>query len=52
LKSQIVISKPAILLQRVERRIPPIRKRKVLLDADLAELYGVETSAFNQAARR
>lgn len=52
MKSQIVISKLAIPLQRVERRILLLRAQKVLLDADLAELYGVTTTAFNQAVRR
>jgi len=36
----------------VERRILVIRGRKVMLDADLAELYQVSTSALNQAVRR
>jgi hypothetical protein len=52
LKSQIVISKLAIPLQRVERRILLIRGQKVVLDADPALLYGVTTGAFNQAVRR
>ena len=29
-----------------------IRGRKVMLDRDLAELYGVETRALNQAVKR
>lgn len=29
-----------------------IRKRKVMLDTDLAELYGVKTKIFNQAVKR
>ncbi|MBV9266111.1 MAG: ORF6N domain-containing protein [Acidobacteriaceae bacterium] len=29
-----------------------IRGQKVLLDSDLAELYGVSTKAFNQAVKR
>lgn len=33
-------------------RILTIRGAKIVLDADLAELYGVETSALNQAVRR
>src|SRR6516225_775741 len=37
---------------RVERRIRLIRGQKVMLDSDLAELYGVETKVFNQAVRR
>jgi len=37
---------------RIERAILLIRGMKVLLDADLAELYGVPTKVFNQAVRR
>lgn len=33
-------------------RIFTIRGRRVILDADLARLYGVTTSAFNQAIKR
>jgi len=29
-----------------------IRNQKVMLDRDLAELYGVETKVFNQAVKR
>jgi len=36
----------------VERRILLIRGRNVIIDADLAKLYGVETRTLNQAARR
>src|SRR5260370_17768092 len=36
----------------IERRIYIIRGLKVMLDADLAELYQVETRALNQAVRR
>jgi ORF6N domain len=37
---------------QVERRILLIRGQKVLLDYDLAEMYGVETRALKQAVRR
>ena len=40
------------LLIRVERRILLIRGQSVILDFDLAELYGVETRALKQAVRR
>jgi hypothetical protein len=33
-------------------KIHAIRRQKVVLDADLATLFGVETRAFNQAIRR
>ena len=39
-------------LARIERSILLIRKQKVLLDADLALLYGVETRALVQAVKR
>ncbi|HAZ10307.1 MAG TPA: DNA-binding protein [Candidatus Omnitrophica bacterium] len=36
----------------IERKIFMIRGHKVMLDRDLAELYGVETRVLNQAVRR
>ena len=39
-------------LERIERRIHWIRGHKVLLDVDLAELYGVEPRTLNQAVKR
>ena len=36
----------------IERRIYLLRGQRVMLDRDLAELYGVTTAALNQAARR
>ena len=41
----------AIALQ-AERRILLVRKQRVMLDHDLAELYGVPVKALNQAVRR
>jgi ORF6N domain len=38
--------------ERIERSILLIRGHKVMLDADLAELYGVETHALLQAVSR
>jgi hypothetical protein len=38
--------------QLIERRIYLIRGQKVMIDADLAELYQVPTKALNQAVRR
>jgi hypothetical protein len=37
---------------RVDRKILLVRGERVLLDADLAELYGVETKALIQAVKR
>jgi hypothetical protein len=44
--------KSLIPLERIERSILMIRGQKVMLDRDLAQLYGVETRALNQAVRR
>ena len=38
--------------EQIERAILLIRGQLVMLDADLAELYGVETKALNRAVRR
>src|SRR5260221_2976879 len=42
----------AIPIERIESRILLIGGRKVLLDADLAALYGVSTKRFNEQVRR
>lgn len=42
----------ALPVELIERRIYLIRGQKVMLDADLAELYQVETRQINQAVRR
>ncbi len=39
-------------LERITQSILLIRGHKVMLDADLAELYGVETGALTRAVRR
>ena len=39
-------------IERIESRILLVRGHKVLLDADLAALYGVETHGLNQAVKR
>jgi len=41
-----------IPVELIERRIYMIRGQKVMLDSDLAELYGVETKVLNQAVSR
>ena len=41
-----------IPVERIERAILSIRGEKVMLDNDLAELYGVETKVLNQAVKR
>jgi hypothetical protein len=37
---------------RIEKTILVIRGHKVIVDADLAELYGVSTKVLNQAVKR
>jgi hypothetical protein len=39
-------------VEQIESRIFVIRGQKVMLDADLAELYGVETKRLNEQVRR
>ena len=39
-------------IERIQKCIYVIRGRKVMLDSDLAELYGVETKVLNQAVKR
>ncbi len=45
-------SKSLIPTDRIEKAILLIRKQKVMLDSDLAELYGVETRVLVQAVKR
>lgn len=47
------MSKTSLIpLERIERSILLLRGQKVMLDSDLAELYGVETKALNRAVKR
>ena len=41
-----------IVVEQIEPRILQIRGHRVLLDSDLAELYGVETKRLNEQVRR
>ena len=43
---------PAVSDDMVMSKIHTVRGHKVMLDRDLAELYGVETKALKQAVRR
>jgi hypothetical protein len=52
LTPQIATPRVTVTPERVERLILMIRGHKVMLDADLADLYGVETKALNQAVKR
>ena len=42
----------SVPVELIERKIYVIRGHKVMLDRDLAALYGVETRVLNQAVRR
>ena len=46
------MSDTVIPVERIERVIYLIRGQKVMLDRDLAVLYGVETRALKQAVKR
>src|SRR6267142_2365282 len=45
-------SRSLVALERVERAILAVRGQRVILDKDLALLYGVTTSRLNQAVTR
>lgn len=47
-----MVKQQLIPAERIERSILLIRGQKVMLDSDLAELYGVETRALIQAVKR
>ena len=44
--------KPPKAIERIEKRIIFLRGQKVMLDSDLAELYGVATKRLNEQVRR
>ncbi|MBI5365343.1 MAG: ORF6N domain-containing protein [Planctomycetes bacterium] len=45
-------SRPDVLVNRIATSIHFLRGERVLLDRDLAAIYGVETKALNRAVRR
>ena len=51
-ETQSAVKQAVVPTDRIEHSIVLIRGLKVMLDADLAELYGVSTKAFNQAVKR
>ena len=51
MKKDIIMS-DIVSVETIAGKIHPIRGMKVILDADLAELYGVATKALNQAVTR
>jgi ORF6N domain len=47
------MSKPTSLAtHRIESRVLTIRGQRVIIDADLAELYGVATKRLNEQVKR
>jgi ORF6N domain len=48
---ELKVSTP-VVLETIVQRIVRLREMKVILDADLAELYGVETRVLVQAVKR
>ena len=47
-----MMSTPTLPLTCIESRILLIRGQKVMIDADLAELYGVPTKRLNEQVKR
>jgi hypothetical protein len=47
-----VLKQETLPVSAIADRIQVVRGQRVLLDRDLAELYGVEVRAFNQAVKR
>ena len=45
-------SKYTVSVGAIQQRILLIRSEKIIIDADLAEFYGVTTKVLNQAVRR
>lgn len=51
-KKNLTTSSLSLSVQLIERRIYLIRGQKVMIDFDLAELYGVTTSRLNEQVNR
>lgn len=51
-KKNLTTTSLAVSVQFIERRIYLIRGQKVMIDVDLADLYGVPTKALNQQVQR
>ena len=52
-RGKCAVVKPSVAISNaeVQQRIVSIREQSVLIDADVAELYGVETKRVNEAVR-
>ena len=51
-KNLDIVTTPPLVESGVQKMIQVIRGKQVLLDRDLATLYGVETKVLNQAVKR
>ena len=51
-KKNLTPSSLAVSVEFIERRIYLIRGQKVMIDGDLAELYGVPTKRLNEQVQR
>jgi hypothetical protein len=51
-KKKLTATSLSVSVQLIERRIYLIRGQKVMIDFDLAELYGVSTKRLNQQVTR
>jgi len=47
-----VVKEKIVFTRTIEQKIYLIRGQKVMLDKDLAELYGIETKVLKQAVKR
>jgi hypothetical protein len=52
MKKQATKAKKSLALEHIEKAILLIRGQRVMMDRDLAKLYGVTTKAFKQAVKR
>src|SRR5262245_24218706 len=51
-KTKLTVTSVPVPVELIERRIYLIRRQKVMIDFDLAELYGVSTRHLNQQVTR
>ena len=51
-ESKVTRTNSIVTVERIEKQILLLRGHKVMLDSDLANLYGVPTKALNQAVKR
>jgi hypothetical protein len=52
MRGEDIAMESLVTIEKIEKKILLIRDHKVMLDADLAELYGVETKQLKRAVRR